>query len=144
MRLKAAQKLGIDTLPCYVLPATTPSDKLKAITVKDNIGYGEWDWSKAAEEWDLKEFKEWGANVPDEWMVGPEDFGDNFTLKDGDKDPFQHMGFILADEQAEYLKTVLSEIKDEPSFKETETFGNENSNGNALYFLAIKWEELKK
>ena len=41
----------------------TPVDKLKAITIKDNIGYGEHDWDALANEWDAEQLKDWGLDV---------------------------------------------------------------------------------
>ena len=54
------------------------------------------------------------------------------------------MSFILADEQAETLKLAISEIKTTDEFKYMETFGNENSNGNALFLIVQQWAEQRK
>jgi len=73
-----------------------------------------------------------------------EDFGDDFNLEDGDKSPFQQITFTLADEQAERVKAILADVKQTDGYKYTETFGNENSNGNLLYSLVNQWEEQRK
>ncbi|MGV6816087.1 MAG: hypothetical protein ACWA44_02315 [Thiotrichales bacterium] len=70
--------------------------------------------------------------------VSQDDYGDDFDLPDGDREPFQQMTFGLADEQAEYIKQAISEIKKSDEFRYMETLGNENSNGNALYLLVSK------
>jgi len=62
-----------------------------------------------------------------------DEFGEDFSLPDGDKEPFQQMTFTLADEQAEFIKAKLADLKKSEEFMYIETFGNENSNGNALY-----------
>jgi hypothetical protein len=64
-----------------------------------------------------------------------EDLGESFSLPDGDKAPFQQMTFTLADQQVDVIKNALEEIKRSEEYKYCETFGNENSNGNALYLL---------
>jgi hypothetical protein len=64
-----------------------------------------------------------------------EDLGTEFSLPDGDKAPFQQMTFTLADDQANVIKNAIDEIKKTEEYKYCETFGNENSNGNALYLL---------
>jgi len=64
-----------------------------------------------------------------------EEFGTDFSLPEGDKAPFQQMTFTLADEQANFIKDKIDEIKKTDEYKYCETFGNENSNGNALYCL---------
>ena len=144
MRLQAAKALNMESMPCYIFPEDTPIEKIKAIVIKDNLGYGEWDWSLIASDWDLDQLSSWGMDVPKEWSADPEDFSDDFSLKNGDKDPFQHMSFILADEQAETLKLAISEIKTTDEFKYMETFGNENSNGNALFLIVQQWAEQRK
>lgn len=54
------------------------------------------------------------------------------------------MTFTLADEQAEAIKSAISEIKQTEEFKYVETMGNENSNGNALYLIVKQWEEQRR
>jgi hypothetical protein len=68
-----------------------------------------------------------------------DDLGTDFTLPDGDKTPFQQMTFTMADEQANLLKEKIEEIKKTDEYKYCETFGNENSNGNALYCLITRF-----
>jgi DNA modification methylase len=64
MRLNACLELGIKEVPCKILPQDTPIDKLKAYTIKDNIGYGEHDWDALANEWDVEELAHWGLDLP--------------------------------------------------------------------------------
>lgn len=65
----------------------------------------------------------------------PDELSEEFELPDGDREPFQQMTFTLADEQAEFIKGRIAEAKKTEEFKYLETFGNENGNGNAVYFL---------
>lgn len=69
---------------------------------------------------------------------------DNFSLKSGDKDPFQQMTFTLADEQAVIIQNAISDIKGADEYKYAETMGNENSNGNALYLIVSTWAGQRK
>ena len=32
--------------------------------VKDNVGFGEWDWDILANEWDVQKLVEWGVDLP--------------------------------------------------------------------------------
>ncbi len=73
-----------------------------------------------------------------------DDFGEDFSLPDGDKAPFQQMTFTLADEQAEQIKNAIADIKQTEEYKYAETMGNENSNGNALYLIVMQWAEQRK
>jgi hypothetical protein len=76
--------------------------------------------------------------------VDVEEYGEVFSLKDGDKEPFQQMTFTLADEQAEQIKNAIDDIKKTEEYKYAETMGNENSNGNALYLIIMQWAEQRK
>lgn len=73
MRLRALIELGYKEAICKVLPQTTPLKKLKAYTIKDNIGYGEHDWDAIANEWDTEELQEWGLDIPGFLQSEPED-----------------------------------------------------------------------
>jgi len=73
--------------------------------------------------------------LPDIYLNFDENYGTEFSLPDGDKQPFQQMTFTLADNQAEYIKEKINEIKQTDYYKYCETFGNKNSNGNALYAI---------
>lgn len=52
MRYRACKELGYKSLPCKVLSAETTVEQLKAYTIKDNAGFGEWDLDMLANEWD--------------------------------------------------------------------------------------------
>lgn len=60
MRYLAAKELGFREMPCYVLPADTPKEKLRAYIVKDNIAFGQNDWDMLANEWELDELQDFG------------------------------------------------------------------------------------
>lgn len=63
MRLKACQKAGLDEV--YISMAKGWSDeKKKEFIIKDNIGYGEWEWDVLANEWELSALEEWGLDIP--------------------------------------------------------------------------------
>lgn len=143
MRLKAMKELGIKEAQVKILPKDTPVQKLKAYTIKDNVGFGEHDWEQLANEWDVEELAHWGLDLPLDF-VGADEFGDEFSLPDGDKSPFQQMTFTLADEQAVQIQNAIADIKLTNEYKYAETFGNENSNGNALYLIIMQWAEQRK
>lgn len=63
MRFRAMQDLGIKEAPCKVIPADTDVEKLKAYTIKDNAGFGEWDWDDLANEWGEEPLSDWGVDV---------------------------------------------------------------------------------
>jgi hypothetical protein len=142
MRYRACLELKHKTVPCKVLPENTPPEKLRAYTIKDNVAFGNDDFDLLANEWDELELSDWGVVLPElpDISIGT----DEFSLKDGDKAPFQQMTFTLADEQAEQIKNAIDDIKKTQEYKYAETMGNENSNGNALYLIVMQWAEQKK
>jgi len=142
MRLKAIKEAGVTEVPCLIADQLT-EDQQRQFIIKDNVGYGEWDWEMIANEWDVTDLENWGLDVPG-FDVDANALGDEFSLPDGDKMPFQQMTFKLADEQAEQIQNALSDIKMTNEYKYAETFGNENSNGNALYLLVMQWAEQRK
>ena len=143
MRLKALKELGIKEVPTKILPTETSVEKLKAYTIKDNVSFGDHDWEVLANEWDNEQLEDWGLDLVG-FDANAEDFGEDFSLAEGDKAPFQQMTFTLADEQAEQIKNAIADIKATEEYKYCETLGNENSNGNALYLIIMQWAEQKK
>lgn len=63
MRLRACQEAGIKNIPILKADELTPEEQ-KEFIIKDNIGFGEWDWDVIANEWNLEQVKEWGLDVP--------------------------------------------------------------------------------
>lgn len=141
MRLKACKEAGLKDIPIIKASELTEQQQ-KEFIVKDNVGYGEWDWSDLANNWDSEQLEEWGLDIPG--FSDVEDLGENFSLPDGDKAPFQQMTFTLADEQATQIKNAIDDIKATEEYKYAETMGNENSNGNALYLIIMQWAEQRK
>lgn len=70
----------------------------------------------------------------------PDEFGDEFSLPDGDKPEICQMTFTLHQQQKELIEYAISVVKDNI----TETFGNTNGNGNALYEVVKEWAEQRK
>ena len=62
MRLQAAIKAGLTEVPVYI--ASWEETKQKQFIIKDNVGFGEWDWDALANEWNADELNDWGLDVP--------------------------------------------------------------------------------
>lgn len=67
MRYRACKELGYKELPCKVLDAETPVEKLRQYAIKDNENFGEYDWDVVANEWDTAEMEDWGVELPTDW-----------------------------------------------------------------------------
>ena len=62
MRLKACKEAGLKEIPIIKASELTEQQQ-KEFIVKDNVGYGEWDWDDLANNWDAEELTEWGLDV---------------------------------------------------------------------------------
>ena len=144
MRLRAMRDLKWKECPVAVCPADAPAKKLREYAIKDNVAFGEDDMDLLANEWDLGELTEWGMDLNFGEELNPEDCGEDFELPSGDKAPFQQMSFTLADAQAELIKQAMDDIKHSEEYKFVETYGNANTNGNALYLIIAQWAEQRK
>ena len=138
-RLKAAKRLKLKTVPCIVADDLTP-EQIKAFRLADNkvSEFAEWDMDFLTPE--LKEIDFDMALFGFEKDINVDDFGTDFTLPSGDKGDIEQMTFTLHKEQAELIRYAISITKDEV----VETFGNSNSNGNAIYEVVRQWAEQRK
>ena len=141
MRLKASIEAGLKEVWIDIAEGWS-EDQKKEFIIKDNVGFGEWDWDILGNEWNSVDLESWGM---DNWQnMDDIETSDAFSLPDGDKEPFQQQTYILADKQAEQIKNAITDIKKTEEYKYVETFGNENSNGNSLYLIIMQWAEQKK
>ena len=72
MRFKAMKEAGWKEVPVEVVDWS--EEKQKEFIVKDNVGFGEWDWEILANEWDAEDLDKWGLDVP---MFESEPTGDD-------------------------------------------------------------------
>lgn len=63
MRLKACIEAGLKEVHITVASNLTEEQK-KEFIVKDNVGFGEWDWDMIANEWDTDKLEDWGLDLP--------------------------------------------------------------------------------
>lgn len=127
MRLRALQDLGIKEAPVMLADHWTEEQRREFI-VKDNVGFGDWDWDALANEWDAGQLSEWGLDAPgfDIDAIEPP------ALSDADKPEFQQMTFTLHDTQAETVKAAMEKAR---AIGAGNSDVNENSNGNALAYV---------
>lgn len=63
MRLKAANEVGLKELPILLADDWTQEQRDEFL-IKDNVGFGEWDWDQLANEWDTELLDKWGLDIP--------------------------------------------------------------------------------
>jgi hypothetical protein len=62
MRLKAIKEAGLKEINVDIV--NWNEQQQKEFIVKDNVGYGEWDWDDLANNWDSEELSDWGLEIP--------------------------------------------------------------------------------
>lgn len=65
MRYRALKELGYEIATCKIIDESTSVEQLKAYTIKDNSGFGEWDFEAIRDEWDIGDVESWGVDVPE-------------------------------------------------------------------------------
>ena len=140
-RYKAAKNLGMDTVPCIVADDLT-DEQIKAFRLADNkvAEKADWDFNVlSAELEDLFDFDMSLFGFDDDAISG-DDFGDDFSLAEGEKPEICQLTFTLHEKQKELIEYAISIVGSDIE----ETFGNTNKNGNALYEVVRQWAELRK
>ena len=101
MRYKACVAAGLKEVPVKIAKGLTEEQKEEFI-VKDNVGFGEWDWDILGNEWNNEKLGEWGMDV---WQ--PEEAVDYSVLDDLD------LGSTLEDKEAGVKRAIQIEFEPE-------------------------------
>lgn len=79
-RYKAAKAIGLTEVPTVLLSGLT-EEREREIVIRDNVENGEWDMDILANEWDVDDLKDWGAEI--NWEAPAMDVvEDDFTEPD--------------------------------------------------------------
>lgn len=104
MRLKALKEIGYKEIPdnWIMLADEWSEEKRKEFVIKDNVGFGEWDWDTLANEWDAEELTEWGLDIPNFEIGEAIDYSDKNKEIDTDEfsDKMEMKLFFTSDEYA--------------------------------------------
>lgn len=82
MRLKACKEAGIKEVAIIKADDLT-DEQQKQFIIKDNVGFGEWDWEDLANNWDAEQLTDWGLDIPDFKPEVLEAEEDDFSVPDG-------------------------------------------------------------
>lgn len=143
-RMLACKQLGMTEVPCVRLDHLTDEQRREyAIAHNATAELSEWDLDILTDEFGELDFSgfDFDFGLEDEGEdYSPDEFGDEFSLPDGDKPEIGVMTFTLHQRQKELIEYAISVVKDDVK----ETFGNTNGNGNALYEVVKQWAEQRK
>jgi hypothetical protein len=112
MRLRAVQEVGLKEVP-IIKASDLTEEQQKEFIIKDNVGFGEWDWDVLANEWEPELLSAWGLDV---WQQPVEvDYSDKNKEIDTDFTEQQYT-FKLEYSEDEYteLKSKLQAIGQTP------------------------------
>ena len=83
MRLKACKEIGLKEIPVILADEWTEEQKAEFL-IKDNVGFGEWDWDILTDEWDTNNLEDWGLDLPVDLSIKElEAEEDNFDVPEG-------------------------------------------------------------
>ena len=104
MRLKACKEAGLKEV--HVIKAEDlTEEQQKEFIIKDNVGFGEWDWDLLGNEWNSVDLEEWGL--------------DGFPFEEDD--PEEKEDVDLSDKIEETFEVIITcgnESEQEAAFEE--------------------------
>lgn len=81
MRLKACKEAGLKKVP-IIKASDLTEEQQREFIIKDNVGFGEWDWEMLANEWDTDKLNDWGLDLPDMSVEELEAEEDDYSIPD--------------------------------------------------------------
>jgi hypothetical protein len=73
MRYSACKEAGLDEI--WIIKASDlTEDQKREFVIKDNVGFGDWDWDVLANGWEIDELEKWGMDVGDLSNTPADDF----------------------------------------------------------------------
>ena len=106
MRWKAAKESGLKEIWVDVAKGWS-QEKKDEFVIKDNVTYGEWDWTMLANEWNSKELTDWSLDV---WQNIDDDIN---KVNKGDENS-EWVGLPEFDPKDESIKLIIT-FKDSAS-----------------------------
>ena len=122
MRLKACKEAGLKEIPIIKASELTEQQQ-KEFIVKDNVGYGEWDWNDLANNWDAEQLQDWGLDIPGFDNVSFEDKNKELTLDDINDSMTINLKYT--EEEYYIVKEGLSKIASTPEQAIWKLLGND-------------------
>jgi ParB-like chromosome segregation protein Spo0J len=122
MRLKACKEAGLKEIPIIKASELTEQQQ-KEFIVKDNVGYGEWDWNDLANNWDAEQLQDWGLDIPGFDNISYEDKNKELTLDDISDSMTINLKYT--EEEYYIVKESLSKIAPTPEQAIWKLLGND-------------------
>ena len=145
-RFKAAQKLGLEKIPC-VIADDLSEEQIKAFRLVDNKTGELAPWAvddlnselATLTDFDMESFG-FDTSAIEGVDISPDKFSEDFSLPketNAERNEFTIMA-LFHKKQSKLIRKAFEQVG-EPA----ETFGNTNHLGNALYEIARQWREFR-
>jgi hypothetical protein len=113
MRLRASQEAGLKEIWIDIAEGWSEEQKAEFI-IKDNVGFGDWDWDILANEWDNEKLNEWGLDVwQPETNVNLDDF-----FEEDNSEPAEETNKIVLEYSAEDYEIIIEKFNSLEGTKE--------------------------
>ena len=142
MRLKACKEAGLKDV--WILKADDlTEEQQKEFIVKDNVGFGEWDWDILANEWDVDLLEEWGLEINIDNVIDELEEDDDIELPQSVQlEPPKEYILIMAEPNS----VDWEELKEKLKLKMVRRGGYKKGSGFDAVSLerVLYWDEFKK
>ena len=136
MRLKACQEAGLKEIP--VIKASELSEnQQREFIVKDNVGFGEWDWDVLANEWEVQDLSDWGLDIPGAYF-------DDAVEPEFDKDELDKNLDTYINNKVKQITLYFDSDQYEYALQKLEAIGeseNIDSNTDVVLFLLETYKD---
>ena len=105
MRYRACKEAGLKEVPVKIAKGLTEKQK-KEFIVKDNVGYGEWDWTMLGNEWKSNKLDDWGLDV---WQ----NYDDNVNKVNSGDENSEWVGMPEFEPKEDVVKIIISFDKEQ-------------------------------
>lgn len=122
MRLRIAKELRadghseFDLLPCVILKADTPIEKIKEYAIKDNVQAGNWDWDELANgDWQVDDLQDWGVDclfLRHDDAENLDDFFEEVENGEGKKEKKIEIKVIIPEEEEDTKDAIKQLVED--------------------------------
>lgn len=142
MRLKACKEAGLKDV--WILKADNlTEEQQKEFIVKDNVGFGEWDWDILANDWDVELLEDWGLELNIDNAIDELEEDDDIELPQSVQlEPPKEYILIMAEPNS----VDWEELKETLKLKMVRRGGYKKGSGFDAVSLerVLYWDEFKK
>jgi hypothetical protein len=107
MRLKACKEAGLKEVPVIFAHDLT-EDEQKQFIIKDNVGFGEWDWDMLANEWEPELLEDWGLSTHSVYDGSDINLDDFFEEDNSEKEKKNKIILEYTDDEYELVTQAFS------------------------------------